>query len=86
MKQPCKYIIADKRNGTLYIGVTSDLVKRIYLHRNSLVDGLIKKYNCKILVFYKQYATMESAILREKQIKARSRKKKLTLIESLNPN
>ena len=78
--------MASKRNGTLYNGVTSDLVTRVYAHRNAIVDGFTKKYKCKILVFYEQHETMENAILREKQIKAGSRKKKLELIESLNPN
>ena len=85
MKQPCVYIVASKRNGTLYIGVTSDLPKRAYEHREGLVLGFSSKYACKILVWYEQHDTMVDAITREKQIKAGSRKKKLALIEALNP-
>ncbi len=86
MKQPCVYIMAIKRNGTLYVGVTSDLLKRAYEHREGLVPGFSSKYGCKILVWYEQHDTMVDAITREKQIKAGSRKKKLALIEALNPN
>ena len=86
MKEPAVYIITNKRNGILYTGVTSDLVKRIYEHKESLIDGFTKKYNCKLLVFYESYETMESAIFREKQIKAGSRKNKLRLIEYTNYN
>ena len=86
MKQPCVYIIASKRNGTLYVGVTSDLPKRVYEHREGHVPGFSSKYGCKILVWYEQHDTMADAITREKQIKAGSRKKKLGLIEALNPN
>lgn len=84
MRQPAVYIMASKKNGTIYTGVTSNLPKRVYEHKNSLVDGFTKKYGCKILVFYEGHETMESAILREKQIKAGSRKKKLKLIEDIN--
>ncbi|WP_253308085.1 GIY-YIG nuclease family protein [Rickettsia endosymbiont of Orchestes rusci] len=84
MKQPVVYIIADKRNGTIYTGVTSNLVKRIYEHKSGLMNGFSKRYNCKILVFYEICETMESAIIREKQIKSGSREKKLKLIEQLN--
>ncbi len=85
MKEPCVYMMANQRNGTLYVGVTSDLPKRGYQHRNGLVSGFTKTYGCKLLVWYEVHETMESAILREKQIKAGSRAKKLTLIEALNP-
>ncbi len=85
MKQPAVYIITNKVNGTLYTGVTSDLIKRIYQHKNKLTDSFSKTHDCKILVWYEQHGTMESAILREKQIKAGSRKKKTQLIESVNP-
>ncbi|HJD67384.1 MAG TPA: GIY-YIG nuclease family protein [Rickettsia endosymbiont of Bembidion lapponicum] len=68
MKQPVVYIITNKRNGTLYVGVTSNLTKRIYEHKNELLKGFSKKYNCKILVFYELHDTMISAITREKQI------------------
>ena len=86
MKDPCVYIMASKRNGTLYTGVTSDLVQRAWQHRESVVEGFTKKYQCKLLVWYEQHGLMESAILREKQIKAGSRARKLALIETLNPD
>ena len=81
MKQPCVYIMANKRHGTLYAGVTSDMPKRAFEHRG----GFTKKYGCKILVWYELHETMIDAITREKQIKAGSRAKKLALIEALNP-
>ncbi|HEV2600858.1 MAG TPA: GIY-YIG nuclease family protein [Candidatus Babeliales bacterium] len=84
MKQPIVYIVANKTNGTLYVGVTSDLIKRIYEHKEGLIEGFTKTYGCKFLVFYESHPTMESAILREKQIKDGSRKKKLYLIEGMN--
>lgn len=86
MKQPAVYIVANKKNGTLYTGVTSMLAKRIYEHKEGIIHGFTKKYDCTLLVFYELHETMESAILREKQIKAGSRKKKLQLIETINPN
>jgi putative endonuclease len=86
MKQPAVYIMANKPNGTIYVGVTSNLIKRAYLHRNSLLDGFSKKYACKSLVFFEIHETMESAILREKQLKAGSREKKVELIEVRNPS
>jgi predicted GIY-YIG superfamily endonuclease len=85
MKQPAVYIMANKRNGTLYVGVTSDLVKRGYEHRQSLISGFASRYGCKLLVWYEIYDEMVAAIAREKQIKAGSRKNKLILIEALNP-
>jgi len=85
MKQPCVYIMASKRHGTLYAGVTSDMPKRAFEHREGLVKGFTKKYDCKILVWYELHETMIDAITREKQIKAGSRAKKLALIEALNP-
>jgi putative endonuclease len=85
MKQPSVYIIANERNGTLYTGVTSDLIKRTYEHKNGLCDGFSKKYNCRLLVYYEIYDTMEAAILREKQIQSGSRQKKINLIENMNP-
>jgi putative endonuclease len=84
MKIPCVYIMASERNGTLYTGVTSNLVQRVYQHRNGIIEGFSKKYLCKLLVWYEVHENMESAILREKQIKAYSRKKKLELIETKN--
>ncbi|MGI4752123.1 MAG: GIY-YIG nuclease family protein, partial [Janthinobacterium lividum] len=68
MKQPVVYIITNKRNGTLYVGVTSNLTKRIYEHKNELLKGFSKKYDCKMLVFYELHDTKISAITREKQI------------------
>jgi predicted GIY-YIG superfamily endonuclease len=85
MKQPCVYIMASKRHGTLYTGVTSYLPKRAFEHREGLVRGFSAKYGCKILVWYELHATMFEAITREKQIKAGSRAKKIALIEALNP-
>jgi len=85
MKQPCVYIMASRRSGTLYTGLTSDLPKRAYEHREGLVPGFTTKYGCKILVWYEVHETMVAAITREKQIKAGNRKKKLALIEGLNP-
>jgi len=84
MKQPIVYIITNQKNGTLYTGVTSNLVQRIYQHKENLLEGFTKKYNCKMLVFYEVHENMESAILREKQIKAGSRQKKIKLIEDVN--
>ena len=86
MKQPCVYIFANRRNGTLYTGVTSNLPKRAFEHREGLVKGFSAKYGCKILVWYELHATMIDAITREKQIKAGSRAKKLALIEASNPD
>jgi putative endonuclease len=78
--------MANKRNGTLYTGVTSNLAQRAYQHRESLMPGFTSRYSCKMLVWYEGYDDMIEAIGREKQIKAGSRKKKLALIEALNPN
>ncbi|WCR57053.1 MAG: hypothetical protein PG979_001110 [Rickettsia asembonensis] len=86
MKQPAVYIISNKRNGTIYVGVTSNLIKRIYEHKNNTTNGFSKKYDCKMLVFYEIHETMDSAITREKQIKSGSRTKKLNLIEQMNVN
>jgi putative endonuclease len=85
MKQPAVYIMASRRNGTIYTGVTSDLVKRIWQHKEGTV-GFAGHYGCKALVWYEIHEDMTAAILREKQIKAGSRRKKLALIEALNPN
>ena len=76
----------DKRNGTLYTGVTSDLVQRAWQHREGLGDGFTKRYRCKLLVWFELPDTMDAAIAREKQIKGGSRAKKLALIEALNPD
>jgi putative endonuclease len=86
VKQPATYIMANKRNGTVYTGVTSNLVQRVYQHRNGLVEGYSKRYDCKLLVWFEMAETMEAAIGREKKIKAGSRVKKLALIEGMNPD
>jgi putative endonuclease len=83
--QPCVYIMASKRNGTLYVGVTSDLPRRDWEHREGAVDGFTKRYGVKMLVWYELHATMEEAIVREKQIKEWKRAWKLRLIEAANP-
>ena len=85
-KQPAVYILASKRNGTLYVGVTSDLVKRIWEHKNNMVEGFTKLYMVKELVWYELHESMESAIIREKRIKDWKRAWKLELIESKNPD
>jgi len=85
MKQPAIYIMTSQRNGTLYVGVTSNLEQRVYQHKNESMKGFSSKHNCKILAYYEIYENMESAILREKQIKGGSRLKKLRLIEDMNP-
>ncbi|MCH7622562.1 MAG: GIY-YIG nuclease family protein [Nitrospinae bacterium] len=84
MKQPAVYIMASKRNGTLYTGVTSNLVRRVYENKNDIAEGFASKYGCKMLVYYEVQENMAGAIAREKQIKSGSRKKKLALIESVN--
>ena len=85
MKQACVYILSNRPHGTLYVGVTSDLVARVWQHKNALVDGFTKKYSVHQLMWFEQHATMEAAILREKQLKAGSRVKKIALIEVANP-
>jgi putative endonuclease len=86
VKQPAIYIMASRRNGTLYTGVTSDLIKRVWQHREGLGDGFTKRYRCKLLVWYELADTMDVAISREKQLKGGSRMKKLALIEVMNPD
>ena len=85
MKQPCIYILASKKLGTLYIGVTSDLIKRVWEHKNDAVTGFTKQYEVHTLVWFEQHETMESAIARGKAIKAWKRDWKLSLIETMNP-
>jgi len=80
------YILASKRNGTLYVGVTNDLARRISEHRNGINCGFTKKYDIKILIYFETYSDIETAINREKQIKKWNRKWKLQLIESVNKN
>jgi len=84
-KQPAVYILASKRNGTLYVGVTSDLVKRVWEHKNNMVEGFTKQYNVHELVWYELHESMESAIVRERRLKDWKRAWKLKLIESKNP-
>lgn len=79
------YMLSNKRNGTLYIGMTSDLIKRIYEHKSNLVDGFTKKYGVHRLVWYEVHSTARTAIQREKQIKKWERDWKLRLIEENNP-
>lgn len=84
-KQPCVYILASKRNGTLYIGVTSNLIKRVWKHKNDLVPGFTQRYRVHHLVYFEQAANILTAIAREKQLKHWNRQWKLNLIEQTNP-
>jgi len=86
VKQPAVYILANKKNGTLYTGVTSMLVQRVGQHKEGIGSHFTSKYGCKTLVWYEIHETMESAILREKQIKAGSRAAKSILINRMNPD
>jgi putative endonuclease len=85
-KQPCVYILASQRNGTLYTGVSSNLIQRVWQHKNDLQEGFTKDYAVHLLVWYEAHESMESAITREKQIKAWKRLWKLRLIEEMNPD
>ena len=78
--------MANKKNGKIYTGVTSNLPKRVYEHKSALTKGFTKTYSCKLLIWYETHSSMENAIIREKQIKAGSRRKKLALIEDKNSN
>jgi putative endonuclease len=84
-KQPCVYLVASERNGTLYVGVTSNLIKRVWEHKNDVVEGFSKKYGAHSLVWYEVHETMQSAIAREKAIKKWRRAWKLALIQNTNP-
>lgn len=84
MKKAYVYIMANKKNGTLYTGVTSNLIKRVYQHKNNLFEGFTSRYSCKNLVYYEIFDDIHFAIAREKQIKAGSRQKKLALIQKKN--
>jgi putative endonuclease len=86
VRQPAVYILANRRNGTLYIGVTSDLLKRAWQHRNDITEGFTKRYGIHRLVHYELYEDMVSAITREKQMKKWNRSWKLELIERQNPD
>ena len=79
------YLLSNQRNNVLYTGVTSDLVKRVYEHRKKVVEGFTKKYNVNKLVYYEGFDEIIEAITREKQIKGWLRRKKINLIESMNP-
>lgn len=85
-RQPCVYIVTNQRNGTLYVGVTSNLIKRIWEHKTKVVKGFTRKYGLDRLVWYELHETMESAIQREKAIKNWKREWKLKAIEEMNPN
>ena len=85
MKQPCVYILASERNGTLYVGVTSDLVRRIWEHKTDAAEGFTRQYRVHVLVHAEFHGTMIEAITREKQIKKWKRAWKLDLIERANP-
>jgi putative endonuclease len=84
-RQPCVYILASRRNGTLYTGVTSDLAKRVWEHKNNVVEGFTKLHGVHILVWYELHETMESAIMKEKVMKGWKRRWKLNAIEMTNP-
>ena len=85
-KQPGVYMLASRRNGTLYVGVTSDLIKRVWKHKNGLAEGFTKRYAVHELVWHEIHETLESAIVREKALKEWKRKWKLEVIERGNPN
>ena len=84
--QPAVYILASQPRGTLYVGVTSDLIQRVWQHKNNLAEGFTQKYGVHTLVYFELHATMYDAISREKQLKAGSRAKKVVLIETMNAN
>ena len=86
MKAGYVYIMASRRNGTIYIGVTSDLVKRVWEHRNGLVPGFTKEHGCKLLVWFETYDDLQEARLRELQMKKWKRLWKIDTIERINPN
>ncbi len=86
MKQPCVYILTNKKEGVLYVGVTSNLVQRIWQHKSNQVEGFTQKYNAHALVYYELYEDMEQAITREKQLKKWNRDWKIRLIEKDNSN
>jgi len=84
--QPAVYIMTNRKNGTLYVGVTSDLKRRVWEHRQGLVEGFSKRYGLKRLVYFELHPTMASAIQREKQLKSWKRAWKIELIQEENPN
>ena len=86
MKKPCIYLLTNKNNTVIYIGVTSNLIKRICEHKSGKYKGFSHRYNCDKLVYFEQFSTMDEAIAREKQLKAGSRKRKENLINLDNPD
>ena len=80
------YIVANRRNGTIYIGATSNLPKRVWEHRDGVIEGFTRKYSCKILVWFEQHDTIEAALVRERQMKEWKRAWKVRLIEEMNPD
>ncbi len=86
LKRPAIYILASRQNGTLYIGVTSDLADRVAVHKQDLIAGFTKRYGVHILVYYEDFNTMADAIAREKQLKKFARARKIELIEANNPD
>ena len=85
-KSPCVYILASGKNGTLYVGVTSNLIQRAYQHREAQAEGFTQRYHVHQLVWYEIHETMESAILKEKRLKTWERAAKIRLIEKTNPD
>jgi putative endonuclease len=85
MKQPAVYMMSNKRFGTIYTGVSSNLIKRVYEHKHAIIKRFTTRHNCRNLVYYEVYETMYDAITREKQLKGGSRKQKIDLIETMNP-
>jgi len=86
MKQPCVYILTSKQNGTLYVGVTSNLIKRVWEHKEDVVPGFTKQYGVHLLVWFEMHETMDAAITREKQIKKWNREWKIRRITETNPD
>ena len=84
-RQPCVHMLASQRNGTLYVGVTSDLIKRVWQHKNDLAVGFSSRHDAHTLVWYERHETMKSAILREKLLKGWKRAWKIRLVENENP-
>lgn len=84
MREPAVYMLASRKHGTLYVGVTSNLIQRVWQHREGFVDSFSKKHGCKSLVWFEQHETMESAIHREKRLKKYKRDQKIRLIETGN--
>ena len=83
---PCVYLLASRRRGALYVGVTSNLMQRVYQHREGVIPGFTRKYGIKMLVWFEPHATMEHAIVREKRLKKWNRARKNKLVETRNPS